>query len=190
MRKLNLVLVALGAAASVGCSRPYHMDAQAVPSPFTRAGCRAQLEPIHTEQLLVGSMPENVYVANKQDKSAESYMVDKQESANLFQQSLVEDYGFLFQPGGDPANTFIIRPTWTHWEPGSVFGWRRKDATADFLVEVLTAQGQLLDRFDFETAVTASIYNPSSGGRMRSALKKAGHIIGRYLGDNWLCAQH
>ena len=63
-------------------------------------------------------------------------------------------------------------------------------SVADFFVEVLTPAGQTLDRFDFQTSVSASIYNPSSGGRMRSALKKAGAIVSRYIDDNWMCAQH
>lgn len=190
MRTL-FVLAFAAAAGSVACGRPYHMEAQAAPSPFVRPGCHAVLEPIHTEQMLVGSMPEQAYLAGKQDKSAESYLVDKQESAGLFQQSIMDQYGTLFVQGGAPDNTFIIRPTWTHWEPGSVvaFGSSRP-ATADFMVDVLTPQGQLLDRFDFETAVSASIYNPSSGGRMRSALKKAGKIIAGYINDNWVCAAH
>jgi hypothetical protein len=188
--RIYFALTFVAAAGSVACGRPYHMEAQAAPSPFVRPGCRAVLEPIHTEQMLVGSMPESAYLARKQDKSAESYMVDKQESAGLFQQTIVDRYGTLFVAGA-PDNTFIIRPTWTHWEPGSVvaFGSSRP-STADFMVDVLTPQGQLLDRFDFETAVSASIYNPSSGGRMRSALKKAGKIVADYINDNWVCAPH
>jgi hypothetical protein len=165
------------------------MDVQAAPNPFTRVGCRAVLEPIHSEQLLVGSMPEAAYIQQKQGASQDSYMVDKQESANEYAGAIMSEHAPLFTPGGAPDNTFSIRTTWTHWEPGFV-GFVSKPSIADFLVDVVAANGQLLDRFDFETAVGASLYNPSSGGRMRSALKRAGHVVAAYINDNWLCASH
>ena len=186
----SLAVIAFIALFVCGCGRPYNMEAQAAPNPFTRPGCRVMLEPIHTDRLLVGSMPEPMYLAQKRDSSADSYMVDKQESEGLFRQRIADDHPTLFAPGNSPDNTFIIRPMWTHWEPGTVVGWGPHPSVADFLVEVLTSSGQMLDRFDFQTAVSASIYNPSSGGRMRSALKKAGAVVSRYIDDNWLCAAH
>lgn len=186
---LTLSSILIGAAASVGCGRPYHMEVQAVPSPFVRPGCHAVLEPLHSEQLMVGAKPEAVYVSEKKAESGESYMNDKAASAMEFQQRLMGAFPNVFAPGGAPDNTFTIRPTWTHWEPGSVvaFGGARP-SVADLIVEVVSPQGQVLDKFDLETAVGASIYNPSSGGRMRSALKRAGNVVAAYMGDNWLCA--
>ncbi|HEY1957530.1 MAG TPA: hypothetical protein VGH28_18050 [Polyangiaceae bacterium] len=183
-------LASLAVLASIGCGRPYNMEVQAVPSPFMRPGCRVVVEPVHSERLLVGAMPEAMYLSQKNPDSAQSYLTDKQESDAEFHKRIIEDHGMLFSPG-TPDNTFTIRPTWTHWEPGTVaaFGGSRP-ATADFLIEVLAPTGQVLDRFDFETAVNASIYNPSSGGRMRSALKKAGSVVSRYISDNWMCAAH
>lgn len=172
------------------CARPYNMELQAAPNPFTRPGCRAIVEPIHTERMLVGSMPEPMYIAQKKDSSADSYMVDKQESDGLFHQQIIDEHGALFAPGNSPDNTFIIRPSWTHWEPGTVVGFGPHPSVADFFVEVLTQNGQVLDRFDFQTQVNASMFNPSSGGRMRSALKKAGTVVSRYINDNWACAAH
>ena len=173
-----------------GCGRPYNMEAQAAPNPFTRPGCRAVVEPIHTDRMLVGSMPEPMYIAQKKDSSADSYMVDKQESDALFHQQIINEHPTLFAPGNSPDNTFIIRTSWTHWEPGTVAGFGPHPSVADFFVEVLTSTGQPLDRFDFQTQVNASLFNPSSGGRMRSALKKAGSIVAGYINDNWVCAAH
>lgn len=182
--------ILLGAAGSEGCGPPYHMDVVAVPRPFVRPGCRAVLEPLHTEQLMVGGMPEGAYVASKKDSAAESYMSDKAAAAAEFQGRLMEEEGFLFAPGGAPDNTFTIRPSWTHWEPGFYAYVAARPSVADFMVDVVGPNGQVLDRFDFETAVGASLYNPSTGGRMRSALKRAGAVVARYINDNWLCAAH
>jgi hypothetical protein len=181
MRKLVLAVFL------VGCGPRYHMEVQAAPNPFVRPGCRAVVEPVHSENLLVGSMPEAAYVAQKKAESGDSYMTDKAESDGEFHQRFGEEHPMLVSPGA-PDNTFIIRTTWTHWEPGFV-GFVSRPAIADFLVDVLTPQGQLLDRFDFETRVQSSLYNPSSGGRMRSALKQAGAIVASYVSDNWLCAK-
>jgi hypothetical protein len=190
MRNLYILfVVASGATALVGCGRPYHMEVQAVPSPFTRPGCRAIVEPVHSEGLMVGAMPEAAYLAEKKAESGESYLIDKTESDQLFHQAIMDNFGTLVAPGGPPDNTFVIRPRWTHWEPGFV-GFVSRPARADFLVEVVAPTGQVLDRFDFETVVGSSLYNPSSGGRMRSALKRAGNVVSAYIGDNWLCAAH
>jgi hypothetical protein len=190
MRKpLLLVFGVVSSLSSIACGPPYHMTVHAVPSPFTRPGCRAFLEPIHTEQLMVGGKPDAVYAAEKKAESADSYDADKHESDVAFHQRIMADHPMLFGPGA-PDNTFVIRPVWTHWEPGFYAWIAKRSSEASFVVDVVAPNGQVLDRFDFETRVRATSGNPSTGGRMREALTLAGSIVGAYIDDNWFCAAH
>ena len=168
-----------------GCGAPYKWIAHAEPNPFVRPGCRAVVEPIHSDRLLVGSLPEPAYLQQKKAESADSYENDKRISDAEFHQKIFDDHGSLFMPG-TPDNTFVIRPIWTHWEPGFYAFVAAQPAVADLIVEIHSPSGQLLDSIAVETK--ASDY--SSGGRMKLALRQAGRAVSRYISDNWMCAAH
>jgi len=168
----------------VGCGPGYKWVAHAEPNPFVRPGCRAVVEPLHTDRLLVGSLPEQAYVAQKAADSADSYDNDKRVSDAAFHQRIFDDHPSLFAPG-TPDNTFVIRPIWTHWEPGFYAFIAAQPGVADLLVEVHAPNGQLLDSIAVETK--ASDY--SSGGRMKVALRSAGKVVSNYIEDNWMCAR-
>jgi hypothetical protein len=177
MRKLFLAAIPL----MVGCGAPYKFVAHAEPNPFTRPGCRAVIEPLHVEHLIVGEKPVQQYAAEKSAESADSFDNDLRASNMIFHDRIAEEHGGLFMPG-TPDNTFVIRPVWIHWEPGSVFS----NARAGLLVDVIGPNNSTLDRISIET--TAGDY--SSGGRMRLAMKKAGRAVSVYISDNWVCDLH
>lgn len=181
MNKRFLVAIPL----LVGCGAPYRFVAHAEPNPFVRPGCRAVIEPIHVENLVVGEKSVAQYVAEKKAESADKFDVDIRESDAIFHNRIGEDHGDLFVPGA-PDNTFLIRPVFTHWEPGFYAVVAAHPGVANLTVDVLSPRGQVLDRIEIETR--ASDY--SSGGRMRYALKSAGRAVSRYIADNWMCAQH
>lgn len=183
MRKLfwgavSIVLLA-------GCGAPYQFIAHAEPSPFTRPGCRVTLEPVHVDQLMVGGKPVAQYVAEKKAESADSFDGDLRQSDELFHQRIIDEHGSLFMPGA-PDNTFVIRPVFTHWEPGFYAVITSQPGVAEMVVDVLSPAGQVLDRISIKTAAN----DMSSGGRMRAALRSAGHAVSRYIEDNWMCAAH
>ena len=182
MQKLFLAAIPL----LVGCGAPYKFLAHAEPNPFTRPGCRASFEPLRVDQLVVGNKPVAQYTAEKSANSADSFDADLREADGIFHGRVVEDYGFLFAPGGTPDNTFIIRPMFVHWEPGFYAVFAAQPGVANLVIDVLTSNGQLLDKVTIESRAG----DFSSGGRMRLALKDAGRRFARYLGDNWLCAAH
>lgn len=172
---------------TIGCAAPYRFVAHAEPNPFVRPGCRAVVEPLHVDRLVVGDKPIAQYAADKKAESADSFDEDLRAADVVFHQRVIDEHGALFLPG-TPDNTFIIRPVFAHWEPGFYAYVAAHPSEAELLVDVLAPNGQLLDRIDVTTRVSASMFNPSSGGRMREALKQAGHDLDIYISDNWLCA--
>ncbi len=179
MRKLFLAAIPL----LVGCGAPYKFVAHAEPNPFVRPGCRAQIEPVHVEQLVVGEKPVAVYRGEKNDNSAASFDDDIRAADGIFHERIAEEHGSLFMPG-TPDNTFLIRPVFTHWEPGFYAVFASAPGRANLVVDVLAPNGQTLDRITIETMAS----DFSSGGRMRMALKSAGKALARYNSDNWVCA--
>lgn len=167
----------------VGCGAPYHFVAQAAPNPFVRPGCRAMIEPIHVDQLVVGEKPVVQYRGEKSDNGAMSFDDDVRASDAIFHERIADEHGSIFMPG-TPDNTFLIRPVFTHWEPGFYAVFASAPGRANLVVDVLAPSGQTLDRITIETKAS----DFSSGGRMRAALKSAGHAVARYISDNWVCA--
>jgi hypothetical protein len=184
MRRICAVVV-LVAPMTIACGPAYHYVREVDASTFARPGCRALLEPVHSEALMVGAMPEAQYVAGKAGDSADSYAKDKVDSVSAFQEKLVEDHAPLFAPGGPPDNTFILRPIWNHWEPGFYAWVANKPGIANFTVDVLTSAGQPLD----EITIQGAFLDFSSGGRMRGALKRTASILSSYIKDKWACAK-
>src|SRR5260221_12248411 len=144
----------------VGCGAPYHFVAHAQPNPFVRPGCRAVVEPIHVEQLIVGNKPVTQYVGEKRAESADSFDNDLRAGNDIFHGRFAEEHGSLFMPGA-PDNTFIIRPVFTHWEPGFYAVFAAKAGVANLLVDVLAPNRQTVDRIVIETRASDGTY----GGR-------------------------
>ena len=164
----------------VGCGAPYHYVAHAEPNPFTRLGCRAVVEPVHAERLVVNDEPVLVWLREKSPESAASFDADVRASNIEFQREIYERNASLFLPG-TPDNTFVIQPWFMHWTPGGVFG----RAEANVVVDVLApGDRHLLDRITIDTRAGEL----SSGARMRTSLRSAGKAAAAYVNDNWPCA--
>jgi hypothetical protein len=186
MRKLFLGAIPLFGSVLWGCGAPYKFVAHAEPNPFTRASCRANFEPLRVDQLMVGEKPVAQYAGEKSAGSADSFDQDLRAADGIFHGRVAEDYGFLFMPGGPADNTFTIRPSFVHWEPGFYAVFASGAGVANLVIDVLAPSGQLLDKLTIETRAS----DFSSGGRMRLTMKAAGRAFARYLEDNWMCAAH
>jgi hypothetical protein len=184
MKRRLLTAAAVLTPTLIGCGPPYNYTKVADPSTFTKPGCRAQLEPIHAERLVVGEKSEAEYAASKDGQQNASYAQDKIDSVAGFQQLLITSHPLLFAAGGTPDNTFVIRPVWTHWEPGFYTAIVNRPGIADFTVDIL-AGGQPVEQIVFKGA----FLDFSSGGRMRGSLKIAAAIVARYIDDKWICAR-
>jgi hypothetical protein len=184
MRRMLAVVLVVGPM-TVACGPQYQYVRVVPATTFARPGCRVLLEPVHSEALIVGAVPEGQYVADKGGDSADSYAKDKVESVALFNEKISEEHPALFAPGGPPDNTFILRPIWMHWEPGFYAYVANRPGVASFKVDVLTSAGQPLD----EIAINGAAMDFSSGGRMRGALKRTAVILNSYINDKWACAK-
>ena len=69
----------------------------------------------------------------------------------------------------------------TFFEPGNYNGFVNTATTVQISLQVLSAQGQIIDEVIFRSDVPATIYNPSSGGRMHTAGKDLGIQLANYL---------
>ena len=135
------------------------------------AGARSfAIEPIHFEGLQVGQMLEGQWLATKTPQQQASYQADKQAMIQNFIERLTarnENLQIIAGPPPGPQ-TFVIRPILTFIEQGFFAYVANRDTEARMTIQILTPQGQIIDEIITYDRVTANLYNPSTGGRMRS----------------------
>lgn len=187
-RSIQLVIAVCNVSWLVGCASggEYTLVSHAPPSSFARVGCRAVVEPIHADHLMVGDKTEAQFLAEKRDNQVGSFERDKRDSAELFMSQLQKRQPTVLGSGGTPDNTFVIRPTWTNWDPGKFMGMFSKPGVGTFVVDVLSPSGQMLDRISIQPSKTAY----TAADRMKSVFEQAGTSVSRYIDENWSCAVH
>ena len=185
-RLFQLGMAAAAVSFVVGCGggAQYTFVSRSQPSAFTRTGCRAVVEPIHAENLRVGDKTEAQFLSEKKSNQVWAFERDKRDSQQKFISQLEKRQAVVLANGGAPDNTFVIRPTWTTWEPGSYAGMFSKPGVATFVVDVLSPTGQLYDRIAIETSTTSY----TAADRMKSDFSDAGKSVSRYIEENWTCA--
>jgi hypothetical protein len=166
--------------ACVACGPPWSVVAVAVPNPFVNQRSFG-VEPVHFEGVLVGDKPEAEYLSGKDGEQQRSFVDDKGSFAQRFAQQLVEELPevqFVGAPGPSP---FIVRPRVTFIEPGFYAYVAARSTEVQMTVEILGANGQVLDVVKFRANVAATMSNPSSGGRMRTAAEILGGYVAEYV---------
>ncbi len=176
-RRLFLALALL----LVGCGSRWQVVRQAAPNPLVGAR-KFAIEPLHYDALMVGGKSDAEYTAGKDDKDRASWMEDKKGTEVTFISALQEHGGGMQFSGMPPADTqtFIIRTSVTFWEPGFYAAVAGHDSEMRANVQILGPQG-LIDEIVIASRVPATMVNPSSGGRMRSAGKDIGAVVASYL---------
>lgn len=179
--KLSSVAVSLFVLA--GCAPQWQVVHMAQPNPLLHQR-NFIVEPMHFEHVLVGAKTEDAYLAGKTPETIATWQGDKTEMNNLFLQS-VAGHAVGLQVGPalqqPAAGTFILRPICTFIEVGTYNGFVNIDSRVDVTVQVLDAAGALVDEVAVRARVPSSIYNPSSGGRLRTGSKQLGANIAGYL---------
>ena len=170
------------AVAVSACAAPYEMLREAHPNPLF--GARTfSLEPIAFNAMLVGDKPVAQYTATKTEEQRASFRADEEAMNGTFAASVTGRAGPLQIVMGPPpdAGAFIIRPQVVRYEPGFYSYVASRATEVELRVQVLNAQGQLVDELMLRSTVYATLGNPSAGGRMREAGDNLGWRLSEYL---------
>lgn len=183
MRKHILALAMISLAA--GCAPPWQVVRQAAPNPFLGHNTFV-VEPIRYERLMVGNKTEAEWQSAKKPDQQASWAGDKAGMNEEFDKRMLEageGLQLAVAPAPQPPGAFIVRAFCPFIEPGYFTGTAfRRDTVVDLAVQILDPSGQtVLDEFNVRQIVQAQLFNPSTGGRMRSATKAMGSIVARYL---------
>ena len=180
MRKPTLLKALLPLALiAAACAPPWTVVRQANPNPFQTQRSFA-VEAIRFDTLQVGGKTEAEYLAGKDPKQLESWAGDKAEMSNLFASELAANAtGLTIAPPG--PTSAIVRPSCSFVEPGNYNSFVNISTEVRLVLQILDASGQVQDEIETHTSVPASIFNPASGGRMRTAAKSLGKNIATYL---------
>lgn len=180
---LVLVALSLGSLAGMGCGPRWVVVRQAAPNPL-RGQNQFVVEAVTYPNLLVGDKPEAVWLSEKKADARQSFEGDKAETAkNLLAQlsARAGSRGIQIIPWSGTPGAFNLRPAITFFEPGNYNGFVNTATTLQLTLQVLSAQGQLIDEVIFRSDVPATLYNPSSGGRMQLAGNELGGQLANYL---------
>jgi hypothetical protein len=165
----------------VACGPRWTVLAQTVPNPFVNQRVFA-VEPMHFEGVVVGTKTEAEYVSGKDAEQQSSWAEDKRALATRFAQHLTEALPEVqFVAAGPVAGPYLVRPVITFIEPGFYVGVAAREAEVRMTLELLSPQGAVLDRVTMGTTVAATLTNPSSGGRLRSAGEDLGEQVAAYI---------
>ncbi len=181
---LVLVALCLGSLAGTGCGGPrWVVVRQAAPNPL-HGQSQFVIEAVTYPNLLIGDKPEAAWLSEKKEDARQSFEGDKTETAkNLIEQLIARagSRGIQVIPWSGAPGAFNLRPAITFFEPGNYNGFVNTATTVQISVQVLSAQGQIIDEVVFRSDVPATLYNPTSGGRMQLAGKDLGGQIANYL---------
>ena len=185
-RSLWMMLAALGLSLfSVACGPPYKVVSQASPNPFLGA-TKFVVMPVDYTGLTVGSKSEQEYKDSKSDKQSDSFEGDKEGVNAEFTRELsaaAADAGISVHAAAGEINTFVIKPVVSSVEPGFYAYVASHPSRVTMSVKITGADGKELDEIIVEHQTSATMTNPSSGGRLRSDGKTLGKYVARYLED-------
>jgi hypothetical protein len=165
---------------AVGCGPSWHVVSAAAPNPFVNQRNFA-VEPVHFEGVQVGDKSEAEYQSSKDTEQQASWDEDKRAFAGEFGRELAEELPevqFVSAPAPSP---FVVRPVVTFVEPGFYAYVAARASEVQMTLEVFGAGNARLDVVQMRAVVPATMTNPSSGGRLRSAGEMLGAQVAEYL---------
>ena len=179
---IGLAVSALSLVVGCGGGAEYTFVSRAQPAAFARPRCHLVVEPLRQDALTVDGVPEAQFLATKKPNQVMTFQRDKRESEAAFVGELREKQSKVLEPGS-ADETFVLRPTWTAWEVGG-FTMFSHPGTARILVDVVSPQGQVLDRLSLE----AGTKDYTAQARMKADFVDLGKGVSRYIAENWSCA--
>jgi hypothetical protein len=179
---MRQLLIGVLLTCSLGCVNRYTVTRQATPNPIS-AQTRLLVEPMRFEALTIDGLPEADWRARRTPQQNLSFDGDKRLLNARFGQRLdarARKDGIALTAAVD-ADTIVLRPilrSLTMGYYGFVVG---DDTIADMTVQLLDAQGQLLDEIAVHTAGKADESGISFTDRLAKAADKAADQCVKYL---------
>lgn len=184
MNRRSFVGILVATASLVGCAPPWHVVVQSVPDPFTGQR-RFGVLPIDYAGLMVGEKPEPVFLAEKDAGQRASFMEDKAALNARFLEALREEghaAGIEFVPATGPGDApFVVRPSIAFLEPGFYAAIASQPSLVRMTLRLTGPDGRVFDEISLIHATPWSVFNPSSGGRLREDGGALGQIVARYV---------
>lgn len=154
---------------------------QAKPNPLVGKSAFA-LEELHFEAVSIGGKTETAYLADKEEKSRQSWQTDKTEAVRIFADKLrAGTRGVTFTDPATPGAQFVVRVLVTYWEPGSYAVVLNIPSEMRLSMTVADDKGSVVDEVAFKRQIGATMTSPSSGDRMRTAAELLGNDVASYL---------
>lgn len=189
MKRLAALFLGVGFLAA-GCGPQWAVVKQANPNPF--AAQRAfVVEPMKFDGMQVGKLSEADYLAKKNADQQASFQADKSAMNEKFGERLTELAAkksvALTPAAGAPAG-YTIRAVVSFLEPGVYIprvGGLGVDLSRPTVVranlQIVDAQGAVLDDISINAEVAADLINAASGTRYRKAAEKLAEKANLYL---------
>jgi hypothetical protein len=179
-RSLFSLFALLFAVLMVACGPSWRVVRQSNPNPLAGA-TKFAVEPVHYEALTIGGKSDAEYTMGKEEKERASWQEDKRATGVEFTTALQQNGAGMQIGGGPPPDnqTFTVRASVVFWEPG-FYALAARNSEMRMNIQILGPQG-VIDEIEVPVMIASNIYNPSTGGRMRSAGKRVGAILADYL---------
>jgi hypothetical protein len=165
-----------------GCGPSWQVVTQAVPNPMAGKNGFAVL-PVDFSGLRVGDKTEAEWMGEKDQETRSSWDGDKKAMNEKFQANLISEAGesgIQVIPGPAQSN-FVVAAHITWVEPGVFTGFVNIASEIEMTVKITTGDGKPIDEIMLKTKYDASMYDPSSGGRLRHCAEALGDIMAAYL---------
>jgi hypothetical protein len=172
--------------ASAACSQ-WTVIKSVEPNPYATGACKVAVQPLDFSGVRIGNVTEQEWLAKKPPEETGSYNTDKGTMSQNFQTELVANTVPYTTAGGTAP--YVLKPKLTMWEPGFFTAFVNKPSECSLVVEVTDDKGAVLDEITTSTQIPASIYNPSTGGRMHSCGKQLGRIAAKFLSSRLTCTK-
>jgi hypothetical protein len=160
---------------------------QAEPNPYATGNCKVAVQPLDFTGMGVGNITEAEWLARKPAEETASYVADKQTMTQNFQTELLANSVPHTTVGGTAP--YLLKARVTNWEPGFFTAFVNKASEASLVLQLTDDKGTVLDEIATSTQVPASIYNPSTGGRMHTAGKQLARVAAKYLAERLTCGK-
>lgn len=184
MKHISLLAASSSMLLSVACSS-WTVIKSVEPNPYAAGGCKVAVAALSYEGMRVGAITEAEWLGKKPPEETASYNADKVTMAQNFQAQLLA--GTAPHTSAGETGAFVVKPKITMWEPGFFTAFVNKPSECAVDFTVVDDKGNVVDEITFTTSVPASMYNPSTGGRMHSCGKQAGATAAKYLKGRLTC---